>query len=246
MKKKVLALLLLVSIIGSGIPMNANAAGFEIWWPNARALEMGETKHVYEYVYYQRYGSTHRGGVFSFYVPATMNITLNVVSDTSMPLSRVNLYDANGKSVYSVNRNFASEWKINPVAKTTYLAKTTTLSPGYYYIECDTFYMDQPSFTIGVNGSLAIKPVILKAKRKRNTSGVVKWNRGNSITGYQIFRAKQKKGNYKYIQTVAGNSSKFKDYNLKKRKKYFYKVRAYVNINGKTYYSEFSSVKKLK
>lgn len=62
--------------------------------------------------------------------------------------------------------------------------------------------------------------------------------------GYEIYRSTKKKSGYKKITDTKKTS--YKNKKLKSKKKYYYKVRAYRIVNGKKYYSSYSSVKSVK
>ena len=64
-----------------------------------------------------------------------------------------------------------------------------------------------------------------------------------AASGFEIYRASSKNGKYKKIATVKGSSLNYKNKSLKSRTTYYYKVRAYVSVNGAKYYGAFSSVK---
>jgi fibronectin type 3 domain-containing protein len=75
-------------------------------------------------------------------------------------------------------------------------------------------------------------------------SGItVKWSRskGYKVDGYQIYRSTKKSSGYKKIATTT--KRKYKDTrSLKSGKKYYYKVRGYRKVNGKTVYTRWSKV----
>lgn len=69
------------------------------------------------------------------------------------------------------------------------------------------------------------------------------WDALKDVDGYQIYRATSKKGTYKKAATVKGDrDTTYIDTGLTCGKTYFYKVRAYKKISGKTVYSKLSSV----
>ncbi len=78
-----------------------------------------------------------------------------------------------------------------------------------------------------------------------NNNVTINWEEVNGASGYQIKYATNKK--LKKAKTVKSSSPTKKLSNLKKGKKYYYKVRAYKKGNdGKTFYSKWSKVKKFK
>lgn len=61
------------------------------------------------------------------------------------------------------------------------------------------------------------------------------------ITGYEVYRASKRAGEYKKIQTSPKMSCR-NTRNLKKGRYYYYKVRAYIEIEGQKLYSDWSSI----
>lgn len=69
------------------------------------------------------------------------------------------------------------------------------------------------------------------------------WEPLSGVDGYQIYRATSKSGKYAKIATVKGASSaSYTDTGRTCGKTYYYKLRAYKKIGGKTVYSAYSSV----
>lgn len=69
------------------------------------------------------------------------------------------------------------------------------------------------------------------------------WEPLSGVDGYQIYRATSKSGTYSKVTSVTGASkSSYINEGRTCGKTYYYKVRAYKKISGKTVYSKFSSV----
>ena len=100
--------------------------------------------------------------------------------------------------------------------------------------------------SVGVTPYLT-KPTLKKVSLKKKTA-TVKWKAVAGAGGYQIWRAEKKKtGKYKLVKTIkSGKTLSWKNKKLKKKKKYFYKIRAYRVIKGKKVFSSFSAVKNIK
>lgn len=111
-----------------------------------------------------------------------------------------------------------------------------------YYIKVSG---EEGTYKLGVS---ATSPSSVKTTSTESKEVTVKWSKLDRATGYEIYRAESKKGSYKKIATVkkASTVSYTDTKSLKKGKTYYYKVRAYVKVNGKTYYSDYSSVKSVK
>ena len=71
----------------------------------------------------------------------------------------------------------------------------------------------------------------------------ISWEPMSGVDGYQIYRATSKSGKYAKIATVKGASSAtYTDTGRTCGTRYYYKLRAYKKIGGKTVYSKYSSI----
>lgn len=69
------------------------------------------------------------------------------------------------------------------------------------------------------------------------------WNKVKGADGYAIYRAGTKNGYYKYLKSVTTNTASHAG--LKAGSKYYYKVRAYKNVNGIKLYGAYSDAKSM-
>lgn len=73
------------------------------------------------------------------------------------------------------------------------------------------------------------------------------WSKVKEADGYKVYRAASKKGKYKSVKTIKkGTTKTCTDTKLTAGKTYYYKVRAYKKVNGKTVYSQYSPIKSAK
>lgn len=86
----------------------------------------------------------------------------------------------------------------------------------------------------------------LKTKSSKKKTLVVSWKPAKSVSGYQVQYSLYK--NMKKAKTKTANSktSKVTIKNLNSKKNYYVRIRTYKTVNGKRYYSGWSSVRKLK
>lgn len=69
------------------------------------------------------------------------------------------------------------------------------------------------------------------------------WKKNPSVTGYELYRGTQKTGTYKKIAELQGeNNVLYCDSDIKKGTIYYYKIRAYKNIDGSKIYGVMSSI----
>ena len=94
---------------------------------------------------------------------------------------------------------------------------------------------------------------IKSAKNSKSKSAAIKWKRVKDAAGYQILRSMQLDGEYKVVKTVKVTKKlkkkktlDFTNKKLKKKKTYYYKIRYYKKVSGKTVYSELSAPKTVK
>ena len=86
---------------------------------------------------------------------------------------------------------------------------------------------------------------VTQVKVLSNTTNSLKirWDKEYGVTGYKIYRATSKDGNYAYIGKVSNKSSNtYTDTKLLSGKTYYYKIRAYKTVGDETLYGEYSKV----
>jgi len=87
----------------------------------------------------------------------------------------------------------------------------------------------------------------LKSVKAGKKKAVLQWIAVDRADGYVIWRGTKKNGKYAKAAAVKkGSAVKYTDKKLKKGKKYYYKIKAYRNINGTKVYSGYSEVKSVK
>ena len=88
---------------------------------------------------------------------------------------------------------------------------------------------------------------ILKAKSEKGRASL-RWSRAtNEPDGYRIYRSATKDGKYKPIAWVKNGKAKtYKEKAFKSNKSYYYKVRAYKQVNGKCIWGAYSPIKLVK
>ena len=74
----------------------------------------------------------------------------------------------------------------------------------------------------------------------------VSWKTAKSVSGYQIQYSRSKNMKNAKTQMVGGKVTQVTLKNLAKKKNYYVRIRAYKTVNGKKYYSKWSTVKAAK
>ena len=92
-------------------------------------------------------------------------------------------------------------------------------------------------------GLKAAKVSLTSVKSYRYDKVKLTWETLKGVDGYQVYRATSKTGTYKRVASVKGDSAaSYINTGLTCGKTYYYKVRAYKKIGGKTVYSKFSAI----
>lgn len=102
------------------------------------------------------------------------------------------------------------------------------------------------------NGSIT-KTFTIKAEAKKvsglkyaggTTSSIsLKWKKADSANGYIIYRSTSKSGKKKRIKTItSGKTASYKNTKLTSGKTYYYWIKTYRKVGGKTYYSSYAGI----
>ena len=96
-----------------------------------------------------------------------------------------------------------------------------------------------------VNATVAPDKVKGMAAKLKGTSKVtLSWKKVTKAKGYQIYRSNKKNGKYKLVKTIRKGGTKKCTLSYPAGKKYYYKIRAYLNgANGKNLYGSYSAAK---
>ncbi len=88
------------------------------------------------------------------------------------------------------------------------------------------------------------KAIAAPTLAKRGTTYLtLNWKKNSKATGYQIYRSDAPDGTFKRIKTISSKATtSYKDTDLTDGTYYYYKVRSYIVVDSKKYYSAFSPV----
>ena len=182
------------------------------------------------------------------------NLKQTVAEKTSVKLSWSKVSNASGYRVYrstSKDGTYKLVADLSGSSKTSYTNKN--LSPGKTY-----YYKVRAYKKVGSNRDYGSYSSKLKASTKcnapvisttSNDKGKVKitWKKVSGASGYAIYRSTSKNGSYQKIKTLkSGSTLSFIDTNLKSKKTYYYKVKAYKSADMGNVYSAYSSMKSVK
>lgn len=207
------------------------------WYTRADTVRIG-TRFYGNIGYYNQYDDDY------YWFPVSRKTKLNLnfshgYINSAEEYWTVEVYDQNRDDIVSF-----------PVKgnKTSVTKNLGYLSAGNYYIKIDSANNKSTkdySFLLSKNN----KPnnTSFRSLKSGKRKIVLSWKKSSDATGYQIYRATKKNGKYKKIKTIKKrNTVKYTNKRLKKGKRYYYKIRAYKKVSGKTYYGSLSKAKSKK
>lgn len=173
------------------------------------------------------------------------------VSSRSTNAMKLSWGKVSGVSGYQLQRKSGDSWKT--VATTTSTSSTvkslksgTTYSfrvRAYKTINGTKYYSGWRTLKTPTSPS---KPAIKTPSTNKKHQITAKWKKVSACSGYQVQYSTSSKFKKATTKTVSGASKTSCTGKFKKGKKYYIRVRSYKTVDGKKYYSAWSSVKSIK
>ena len=83
--------------------------------------------------------------------------------------------------------------------------------------------------------------------QKGTNKAVLKWKKVSGASGYEIYMKTGSKGKYKLVKTIKkGKTVSYTKTKLKKKTKYYFKVRSFKSVSGKKVYGAYSRTRSIK
>lgn len=162
----------------------------------------------------------------------------------------------NGANGYAVYRSTSKDGKYT--LRKTITSKNTieftdtgldTNTTYYYKVRAYRMIADKKKYG-SYSEIVCAKPVLSKTTitvSSKSKKATIKWNKVLGASGYKVYSATSSNGTYSLKKTITSiNTLSYTNTNLVSGKTYYYKVRAYRNVNGKVVYGPYSSVKSKK
>ena len=178
------------------------------------------------------------------------NVQVAKKTSTCIKLQWSSVKCATGYRIYRSTMKNGIYRKIEEVCgKTTcYVDKDLDCGTNYYYKirACkkvgDKTCLGCPSDILDTTTCPAVVK-FLNANCVSNSSIELDWQTVYRSSGYEVYRAISENGNYERIATLTDNGkTSFRDKNLRRGKKYYYKVRAFKELNGQICFGEYSDI----
>lgn len=189
------------------------------------------------------------------YTSAVSGLSMKAQTTSAIQLSWKKASQADGYVVYrmtSANGSAKAIATINNVATVTYTDKKLTTGSTYYYkiraFRRENGYQDvffgSPSATVKMAARVAQVSGIKQNKSKTSKKVIAfQWKKVNGADGYEIYRSSARNGSYKKVARISnGKTLSWQDKNKSSGTEYYYKIRAYRTLGGKSYPGDFGSV----
>ncbi len=209
--------------VGNGYSLVARSSGLVV------DVQGGVASNAANICQYPHTGNPNQ--IWTF-VNAEYKVTYNANGGSGAPASQIKYYK-NALTLSSTRPTRAGCTFLGWAASST--ATTATYQPGATYStdKAVTLYAVWKVNTVGV-------PSGVKAATASSTSVKVSWNAVAGASGYEVYRATSSNGTYSKLGEVTTTSRKCPG--LKPGTTYYFKVRAFIELNGKKTYSQYSSV----
>ena len=192
----------------------------------------------------EKCGGTREEAIYAIQAPTLTQTEFVYTGNTVKPVIK-NIVDVKGKVLdsdqytvtYPVQSNAVGTYSVKIDFKDRYTGTATLL----YRIVPKA----APSVT---TQTVAPQAVAVKKVKAKSKSFKVTWKKASeSVTGYQIaYTTKKNFSSYKTKNVNNINKTSLTVKKLKKKKKYYVKVRTYKIVGGTYYYSAWSNVKRVK
>lgn len=214
--------------------------------------------YYYQVKAYQKVGKTKvvgpSSGVFSIRTaPAAPSVSLTSLTIETIRLNLKPTSGAKKYQLYSYNektKKWELEWNvypdefINKIYNAYFYVNKSYHTYKYRVRACSATVCG--SYKV-VSGQAKLSKGVIESLRGENKAVNVLIEQTYGAKGYEVYRATSKTGKYTKVKTLSGVASvKFRDTKVSANKTYYYKVRSFMKIGKKTYYSSYSSIRAVK
>lgn len=172
-------------------------------------------------------------------------------ASTGINLSWNKIPKADAYVVLKSSSPYGAFSKVKMVTGTSYTDSKVQMEKAYVYkiVPCSkvkgefVYGNESKAFT----GKLKLAKPSIKSLKRGKKKATIKWGKVYGAKGYVIYRSTKKSSGFKAVKKIkSGSTVKYVNKKLKSKKRYYYKVRAYVTVGGKTVYSPYSTVKSVR
>ncbi len=168
------------------------------------------------------------------------NVTVTSVSETQLDITWTAVNGASGYIIYRSTQPQGEYTEIGRAGNTTAFSDTTVVKDTVYYYKIKSVDAKNRTsiFSSVASGCAAAKLLVTNASFSGGTAVNVAWTGGN-VSGYELYRSSSEK--LTVFQKIASTKENaYVDREVKAGVTYYYRVRSYKTVSGKTTYSGYS------
>ena len=217
------------------------------WNDNTKKINLTDyidlTKGTYYFSVSKRYGCT---GNYNFSITQLYkNVSGFKVASTSSSSVKITWNKVSGATGYYVYQQKNGKWsKIKTTKSTSYTVPKLKAGTTYKfaikaYKTSNSSTITSASYsTVTTSTNPATVNFKLTAGSKKAT---VKWNKVTGATGYKVYYKTSKNGSWKLLKTANNKTTSYTKTGLTKGKTYYFTVKAYRTVSGKTYNGSYTT-----
>lgn len=133
--------------------------------------------------------------------------------------------------------------KVATTSAKTYVDNSVKAGYTYYYKVRAINDIGSGSFSSVISYKIPLGETSLEISGVTYNSIKLAWEQVSDVTGYQIYRSTSATSGFKKIKSITSyKTTSYTNTSLSNGVKYYYKIRTYKTVNGKTAYGSFSDV----
>lgn len=172
----------------------------------------------------------------------SVSAQMRTASTVSLKIGKIS--GADGYKVYRTSSLNGSYKYIGFTKSTSYVDRKVKSTGNYYYKVRAYSNVGSKKYTSKASSAVSVTPTLSKtsyisANGASQSVISIAWSKVSGATGYNVYRATTKGGNYSYIGRASSNS--YKDSGLQSGKTYYYCIRATKSVGSTKYYGIFSN-----
>ncbi len=179
-------------------------------------------------------------------VAAPIKVASSVKDYQSVKVTWTQAENATGYEIYRATSGiYKKVATISDNATVSYTnAKLKTGQKYYYKVKTLGEKGTASGFSAVTSATPALSKTTIASVSKSGANKILKWKSVKGADGYIVYKATSATGKYTGVKNVTSKTS-YTIVNKAGTKAYYYKVRAYVNVDGKRVYGSFSTIKKI-
>lgn len=173
-------------------------------------------------------------------VGTVTGVSAKAAAYNQITISWKNVSSATGYEVYRSASKSGTYTKMSSTTALSYADKTVTTGTTYYYKVKAYNKTVYGNYSSVVSAKTAIGKTTAAVKSAAYNQLKISWKKVSGATNYEVWRATSKNGAYKQVKSTTSTS--YTDKSATTGKTYYYKIKSYRKVSGKTVSETFSAV----